>query len=364
MRLRASTWSSAGGDRRHSRSSGCADRDSSSRSTAVSSRSPSRRWGSWSSVELGLNAEDLAAEIHRIAGGWPAAVTLAIEALKSSPRETWSRVFAGLDKPDAPLFSYLAEEVFARHPDAVRDLVSKLALFERFTPELCEAIGLAGSRSILAELTRQGLFVEQGQDGSLALRPLIRDYALESLPVHRGGRAGSPRDSRRVARRHRRCRATRCRCCSRQAPPTSSPRSSTTDGSTAARGRPDRHRAARVPRHPARAADRRDRATGGRGAADPGRLERGDGLLSARGRRSGVAARPSSRGGSALIHYLRGEPEAALAVYQRGVDDTRRRSRGDGAPPRVDVDGTLDPRRRRAVPRAGDPSAGRGERMR
>ncbi|HEY6781687.1 MAG TPA: AAA family ATPase, partial [Candidatus Dormibacteraeota bacterium] len=136
--------------------------------------------------QLGLKAEELAAEIHRIAGGWPAAVTLAIEALKSSPPETWTTVFAGLDKPNAPLFSYLAEEVFARHPDAVRDLVSKLALFERFTPELCEAIGMAGSRSMLVELSRQGLFVERGQDGSLALRPLIRDYALESLPVAEG----------------------------------------------------------------------------------------------------------------------------------------------------------------------------------
>lgn len=133
--------------------------------------------------QLGVDAGDLAKEIHRIAGGWPAAVTLAIEALKASPRETWSTVFEGLDKPDAPLYSYLAEEVFARHPDDVRGLVSKVALFERFTPELCEAVGLTGSRSILVELTREGLFVEKGQDGSLALRPLIRDYALESLPV-------------------------------------------------------------------------------------------------------------------------------------------------------------------------------------
>ena len=132
---------------------------------------------------LDVSAGDLAAQIHRIAGGWPAAVTLAIEALKSSPPETWSMVFEGIDKPAAPLVSYLAEEVFARHPDAVRDLVSRLALFERFTPELCEAVGLAGSRSILAELTPQGLFIEKGQDGTLALRPLIRDYALESLPL-------------------------------------------------------------------------------------------------------------------------------------------------------------------------------------
>jgi ATP/maltotriose-dependent transcriptional regulator MalT/DNA-binding SARP family transcriptional activator len=134
-------------------------------------------------AQLGPASGEIAAEIHRVAGGWPAAVTLAIEALKSSPRETWSTVFAGLEKPHAPLFSYLAEEVFARHPQALRDLVGKLALFERFSPELCEAIGLAGSRTILADLTRQGFFIEQGQDGSLSLRPLIREFALESLPV-------------------------------------------------------------------------------------------------------------------------------------------------------------------------------------
>jgi len=132
---------------------------------------------------LGNDSEHIAPELHRLAGGWPAAVTLAIEALKSSPGETWTSVFGGLDNADAPLFAYLAEEVFARHPDAVRGLISKLALFERFTPELCEGVGLAGSRSILADLTRQGLFIERGPDGSLALRPLIREYAVESLVV-------------------------------------------------------------------------------------------------------------------------------------------------------------------------------------
>jgi ATP/maltotriose-dependent transcriptional regulator MalT/DNA-binding SARP family transcriptional activator len=132
---------------------------------------------------LGHSDEDIASAIHRIAGGWPAAVTLAIEALKSSPTDEWRTVFARVDKPDAPLYAYLAEEVFARHPHAVRELVSKLAVFDRFTPELCEAVGLAGSRATLGELTRQGLFVEKEQDGSLTLRPLIREYALDSLPV-------------------------------------------------------------------------------------------------------------------------------------------------------------------------------------
>ena len=156
--------------------------------------------------------------IHRIAGGWPAAVTLAIEALKASPPDEWRTVFAGLDKPDAPLYSYLAEEVFARQPDAVRDLVGKLAVFDRFTPELCEAVGLAGSRATLGELTRQGLFVEKEQDGSLALRPLIREYALGVAPCHRIGRATSSRDSGSVACEQWREQPRQCRCCCRRAP--------------------------------------------------------------------------------------------------------------------------------------------------
>jgi len=47
MHRRASTWSSPAGGSRHSRSSACVDRDSSSRSTVVSSRSPLWRWRSW-----------------------------------------------------------------------------------------------------------------------------------------------------------------------------------------------------------------------------------------------------------------------------------------------------------------------------
>lgn len=134
-------------------------------------------------ARLGGGAAALAGELHALAGGWPAAVILAIEALRESPRDRWRGVLSGIEGAGAPLFAYLAEEVFAHHPDAVRNTISRLAVLERFTPELCEAVGVTGARAILQDLSRRGLFVERGQDGTLALRPLIREYALEHLPL-------------------------------------------------------------------------------------------------------------------------------------------------------------------------------------
>jgi ATP/maltotriose-dependent transcriptional regulator MalT len=134
-------------------------------------------------ADLGTAAAGLAGELHALAGGWPAAVVLGIEALRESPPDAWAAVLAGLDRPDAPAFAYLAEEVFASHPPEVRDLIGRAALLDEFTPALCEAVGIRGARRLIGDLARQGLFVERRQDESLALRPLIRDYALEHLAL-------------------------------------------------------------------------------------------------------------------------------------------------------------------------------------
>ena len=46
--------------------------------------------------------------------GWPAAVRLAIEALRGTPDQLRAGAIAGLGRPGGPLFAYLAREVFER----------------------------------------------------------------------------------------------------------------------------------------------------------------------------------------------------------------------------------------------------------
>ena len=132
---------------------------------------------------LGTAVAGLPERLHRLAGGWPAAVVLAVEALRETPSDSRQAVLTSLDRTRTPLFAYLAEEVFAHQPAGVRDVVSRVAILDHFTPELCDAMGMVGSRAVVTDLARQSLFVERRQDGTLSLRPLIRDYALEHLPL-------------------------------------------------------------------------------------------------------------------------------------------------------------------------------------
>jgi ATP/maltotriose-dependent transcriptional regulator MalT/DNA-binding SARP family transcriptional activator len=134
-------------------------------------------------MHLGVAATDIAGVLHGLAGGWPAAVILGIEALRESPPARWPDVLAGLARSQAPVFSYLAEEVFAHRSARVREVIRRVALLDEFTPELGDAVCMPGSRAVIKELAGQGLFIERRQDGSFALRPLIRDYALEQLAL-------------------------------------------------------------------------------------------------------------------------------------------------------------------------------------
>ena len=127
-------------------------------------------------------ATEIAGDLHALTGGWPAAVVLAVEALRESPAGAWPTMRAQLGA-GAPVISYLAEEVFAHHPAEVRTLIGRLAVLENFTTELADAVRGPVARSRTRELMRHGPFVERRQDGSLTLRPLIRDYAREQLPL-------------------------------------------------------------------------------------------------------------------------------------------------------------------------------------
>jgi len=145
-------------------------------------------------AELGAGPEALpgpqlaeaARAIHEATGGWPAAVRLAIEQLRHRPPAAPGAAALGLLRPAGPLFDYLAGEVVAHEPASTRRLVRAMAVFDRFTAGMCQAIGLRGAAATLEELARRGLFVQPVGDGPwYRLHPLVREFVLARQPLTR-----------------------------------------------------------------------------------------------------------------------------------------------------------------------------------
>lgn len=128
----------------------------------------------------GADDPETAAALRRATGGWPAATRLAVETLRAVPRPDRSEALRRIAHPRGPLIAYLAAEVFANERPEVELLVQRVAPLERFTPELCEALGVEGAGTILPALARRGLFVELQGDASgwYALGAPVREFAL------------------------------------------------------------------------------------------------------------------------------------------------------------------------------------------
>jgi ATP/maltotriose-dependent transcriptional regulator MalT len=133
-------------------------------------------------ASLGDEAAELAPVLHGITDGWPAAVRLAVEELRAAAPPERAAVLERIRRPGSPLLAYLAEEVFAREPQEVRDLLSRAALLNRFTPDLCDALGVRRAHDTIAGLARRGLFVHE-QNEWFTLHPFVRDFALQAWPL-------------------------------------------------------------------------------------------------------------------------------------------------------------------------------------
>jgi ATP/maltotriose-dependent transcriptional regulator MalT/DNA-binding SARP family transcriptional activator len=137
---------------------------------------------------LGPDGRELSEPVHRMTGGWPAAICLAVESLRHQhPRERAASM-AALRRPGGLLFGYLAEEVLAREDPVLRELVRRVAPLRRFTAELCRAIGVDADAAMLARLARRGLFVQSRStvDGWFVLNDLVREVVLASMPLEPG----------------------------------------------------------------------------------------------------------------------------------------------------------------------------------
>ena len=144
-------------------------------------------------IEALLGDAELAAALYELTGGWPALVRLAVATLAGVPPAARPEAFEQLRGGGDAMFAYLAREVFERESPDVQQLLRTAALLDRFTPELCEALGVRRAGQTLTELTRRGFFVQR-QDDSYSLHALIRDFALRTWPW-------PPEDARALLRR-------------------------------------------------------------------------------------------------------------------------------------------------------------------
>src|SRR5262245_52340078 len=138
---------------------------------------------------LGEEAEPrLAAGLHELTGGWPAAVRLAAEALAHDPAGNAEAALARLRRPGGVLHDYLVAEVVGAESAETQDLLARLAVLDRFTPDLAETLGPAGSAGALSELVRRGLIVDTPGPGQpwLTLSALVRGVVS---PVSPGSRS-------------------------------------------------------------------------------------------------------------------------------------------------------------------------------
>ncbi|MEU4291852.1 BTAD domain-containing putative transcriptional regulator [Kribbella sp. NPDC026596] len=132
---------------------------------------------------LGDGTEDLAEPLQSAVQGWPAAVRLAVEALRTAPLDDRGTRLRRALRSDGPLYDYLAEEVFAAEPPAVRRLVAAVAVLPRFGSDLCQAIGLTDSAETLQQLRIRGLLVSAGEADGYELNPLVKNFANDRLAV-------------------------------------------------------------------------------------------------------------------------------------------------------------------------------------
>lgn len=106
---------------------------------------------------LALSAEEVA-DLDSRTEGWIAGLQLAALSLQNHDRP--GELIAGVDGTHRYILDYLAEEVLASQPEAVRLFLLKNAILKRLNSSLCAAVtGEPDAGQLLAQLEAQNLFV-------------------------------------------------------------------------------------------------------------------------------------------------------------------------------------------------------------
>ncbi|KAB8196358.1 hypothetical protein FH608_006265 [Nonomuraea phyllanthi] len=139
----------------------------------------------WARDRLGEPGAAIAATLHDACGGWPAAVQAALEALAREDPAGWPRTAAGLAANSATL-ERLTLAAYRDLPAAMREPLRAATVLPVLTAELAAVLG--APPGTLDSLTSRGLFLEAGQDGhrltSTSRHVLARHAPLDSSEAH------------------------------------------------------------------------------------------------------------------------------------------------------------------------------------
>ncbi|GAA3622405.1 LuxR C-terminal-related transcriptional regulator [Nonomuraea rosea] len=113
----------------------------------------------WARELLGEPGSAVAGALHEACGGWPAAVRAALDALAREDPRTWRRTAAGLAANSATL-ERLTLAAFNDLPAGMRDLLRAATVLPVLTAGLSATLG--APPGTLGSLTSRGLFLEAG----------------------------------------------------------------------------------------------------------------------------------------------------------------------------------------------------------
>jgi len=136
-------------------------------------------------AEVDDEAVTLAEQVHAVTQGWPSAVRMVVEAFRNVAPGSRIGSLRRIQRPGGALFSYVAEELFARESATTLEFLRIAARFERVSLSLLAALGLTDVEPVIDDLRRRALFLDPqaGQPDWFSLHSLIRDYAVSRLPL-------------------------------------------------------------------------------------------------------------------------------------------------------------------------------------
>jgi ATP/maltotriose-dependent transcriptional regulator MalT/two-component SAPR family response regulator len=131
-------------------------------------------------------APEVITQFYEKTEGWITALQLIQQSIeRATDRDpdliSKSEAVRALQQSEIDIFDYFAEEVLESEPPETRLMLARLSLFERISPDECEAIfGGADYRNSLRALAKQNVFVTHtyasGTEEEYRLHPLFRSF--------------------------------------------------------------------------------------------------------------------------------------------------------------------------------------------